>query len=211
MSAPDRKRLSQRGETLVGVLVGLAVGLLVLAAGAQMLAQMLRTQRAMQQDTHVQQDLQLVLDLVTRELQNAQHVDGAWRSRDTTGCRDPFCDGPEDLQVRDNRLDFSLDRDHNGVQDNDECTGLRLSAGALQLRTACTPEVWTALTDTSTMRVGQLHFQLQCTAQDGWVQRRVSLQLQAQTPAPSQRRVDLSRTVQVRNDLPAIASPRFCP
>ena len=35
-------RRSQRGETLVGLLVGMALGLFVLAAGSAMLAQLLR-------------------------------------------------------------------------------------------------------------------------------------------------------------------------
>lgn len=202
---------TQSGETLVGVLVGLAVGLLVLAAGAQMLAHMLRAQRGTQQDTHVQQDLQLALDLITRELHNAQHVDGAWRSRDTSGCRDPFCDGPEDLRIANNRLDFSLDRDHNGQQDNDECTGLRLNAGALQVRTACKPEVWTALTDTSAVRVTRLQAQLRCTSQAGWTQRRVDLQVHAQTPPPSERTLTFARSVHLRNDLPQATRVPYCP
>lgn len=36
---------TQRGETLVGLLVGLALGLLVAAAGQRMLAQQLRHER----------------------------------------------------------------------------------------------------------------------------------------------------------------------
>lgn len=202
---------TQSGETLVGVLVGLAVGLLVLAAGAQMLAHMLRAQRGIQQDTHAQQDLQLALDLITRELHNAQHVDGAWRSRDTSGCRDPFCDGAEDLRIANNRLDFSLDRNHDGQQDNDECTGLRLSAGALQVRTACNRETWAPLTDTDTLRVTQLQIQLHCTPQAGWVQRRVDLQVQAQTPPPSERTWTLARSVHLRNNLPQATRVPYCP
>ena len=47
----------QRGETLVGLLVGMALGALVLTAGAQMLAQLMRGHRLALQDAHLQQDL----------------------------------------------------------------------------------------------------------------------------------------------------------
>lgn len=202
---------AQRGETLVGLLVGLAVGLLVLAAATGMLGQLFRAQRLSLQDSHAQQDLQWAIELIARELSNAQYVANAWRSRSPRACSDPFCDGPEDLRVASNRLDFSLDRNHNGTQDNDECTGLRLNAGALQLRTACNPEVWTPLTDTSVLRVTRLDAQLQCRTRAGWVQRSVHLRTEAQTPAPSQRPLLLERLVPLRNALPEVARASACP
>lgn len=204
-------RQAQRGETLVGLLVGLAVGLLVLAAAANMLAQLFRAQRLSLQDSHAQQDLQWAITVIARELQNAQYVANAWRSRSPTACNDPFCDGPEDLRVASNRLDFSLDRNHNGAQDNDECTGLRLNAGALQVRTACNPEVWAPLSDTSVLRVSRLDMQLQCQPRTGWVQRSLRLRVEAQTPAPSQQTLVLERQVPLRNALPEAARASFCP
>ncbi len=201
----------QRGETLVGLLVGLAVGLLVLAGAAQLMAQLLRGQRLALQDAHAQQDLQWALELVARELQNAQYVHEAWRSRGPGACRDAFCDGPEDLRVAAGRLDFSLDRNHNGRQDNDECTGLRLSAGALQLRTACSPEVWTPLTDTSVLRVQRLEARLDCQGQGGWLQRRVRLNAEAQVGGPAGRSLLESREVALHNALPEATRALFCP
>ena len=201
----------ERGETLVGLLVGLAVGLLVLGGASQMLAQLYRAQNLSLQDHHAEQELQWAIELVARELANAQYMANAWRSRSPAACQDPFCDGPEDLRVAPGRIDFSLDRDHNGAQDNDECTGLRLNAGALQVRTACNPEVWTPLTDTSVLRVTRLDAQLQCLRRAGWVQRSVRLQLQAQTPTLSGRTLALERQVNLRNDLPEAASAATCP
>ena len=167
-------RQTQRGETLVGLLVGLAVGLLVLAAAANMLAQLFRAQRLSLQDSHAQQDLQWAITLIARELQNAQYV-------------------------------------ANGAQDNDECTGLRLNAGALQVRTACSPEVWSPLSDTSVLRVSRLDMQLQCLPRAGWVQRSLRLRVEAQTPAPSQQTLVLERQVPLRNALPEAARASFCP
>ncbi|MEN9888487.1 MAG: hypothetical protein RL559_524 [Pseudomonadota bacterium] len=201
----------QSGETLVGLLVGLAVGLLVLAGATQMLAQLYRSQHQALHDHHAEQALQWAFDLIARELALAQHVAHAWQSRSPKRCQDPFCDGPEDLRVSPARIDFSLDRDHNGAKDNDECTGLRLNAGALQVRTACSPEVWTPLTDTGVLRVTRLDVQLQCQSHGGWVQRGVRLLAEAQTPAPSPRTWSLERWVHLRNDLPEVARATGCP
>jgi type IV pilus assembly protein PilW len=208
-------RQSQAGETLVGLLVGLAVGALVLAGAASLMAQLYRAQNLSLQDSHAQQELQWALELVARELANAQYVADAWRSRSPTACQDPFCNDPEDLRVGKGRIDFSLDRNHDGTHDNDECTGLRLNAGALQVRTACSPEVWTPLTDTRVLRVTQLDVQLLCQQRAGWVQRSVQLQAQAQAqslaPALTGRTLTLDRLVRLRNHLPAVAGLGACP
>jgi type II secretory pathway component PulJ len=204
-------RQLQRGETLTGMLVGVALGLLVLAAGAHMLAQLLRGHRLALQDSHLQQDLHFALDTLGYELQDAQYSAKAWSSRSPAGCNDAFCDGPEDFSLGSARIDWSLDRNHNGVQDNDECTGLRLRSGTLQVRTACSPEVWTALTDTGSLTVTQLQASLQCEPRSGWLHRQVLLQVQAQWPGDATRALTLSRTVDLRNPLPLAVQSRYCP
>lgn len=208
---PYRFNRRQRGETLVGLLVGLSLGLLVLAGGAHMLAQLLRGHRLALQDSHLQQDLHFAMDLLADELQDAQYVAGAWASRSPGACTDAFCDGPEDFSLSSARIDWSLDRNHNGVQDNNECTGLRIRSGALQVRTSCSPEVWTALTDTTGLRMTQLEASVQCTLQSGWLQRQVQLQLQAQWPGDAARSITLSRRVALRNRLPQAVQARYCP
>ena len=201
----------QRGETLVGLLVGLSLGLLVLAGGAHMLAQLLRGHRMALQDSHLQQDLHFAMDLMASELQDAQYNAKAWNTRSPTACTDAFCDGSEDFRVGDVRMDWTLDRNHDGVQDNDECTGYRLHAGVLQVRTACVPEVWTALTDTASLRLTRLQAILQCRAQAGWLQRQVQLELEAQWPQDASRRIKIRRTVLLRNALPQALKARHCP
>ena len=201
----------QRGETLTGLLVGLALGLLVLAAGAHMLAQLLRGHRQALQDSHLQQDLHSAMDLMVGELQDAQYSGQAWRTRSPTACADAFCDGSEDFSLAAGRMDWTLDRNHNGLQDNNECTGFRLRAGALQMRTACTPEVWSALTDTSSLRLTRLQATVQCRVQAGGLQRTVLVQLQAQWPQDATRTLSLQRAVVLRNPLPPVLQARHCP
>ena len=206
-----RSRPRQRGETLVGLLVGISLGLLVLAGGAHMLAQLLRGHRLALQDSHLQQDLHFAMDLMASELQDAQYSATAWRTRSPTRCADAFCDGAEDFSLGPGRIDWSLDRNHDGAQDNDECTGFRLKAGALQVRTACLPEVWTALTDTSSLRLTHLEATMQCRVQTGWLQRQVQLQLEAHWPQDAARTLTLQRTVTLRNDLPQAIKALYCP
>lgn len=201
----------QRGETLVGLLVGMALGLLVLAAGAHMLAQLLRNQRLSLQESHLQQDLHFALEVLTSELADAQYSALAWSSRSPEACEDDFCDGLEDFSIGNARLDWSLDRNHNGRQDNDECTGWRLRSGALQLRTACTPEVWTALTDTASLRITRLQARIQCENRSGWLHRSLWLQIEASRPGDFARSLEMQRRVLLRNPLPQAVQERYCP
>ena len=201
----------QRGETLVGLLVGIALGMLVLAAGAQMLAQLLRGHRQALQDSHLQQDLHFALDLMARELANAQYVAQAWKTRSVSACNDPFCDAANDFQIADNRIEFSLDRDHNGQQDNNECLGYRVANGVLSMRTSCDSSGWQPLTDKTSAVATRLQAQLHCTPVQGWLQRQLSLQLDAQWPGDPSRQIQLQRTLALHNRLPLAVQARYCP
>jgi type II secretory pathway component PulJ len=199
------------GETLMGLLVGLAVGLVVLAAGSALLANQLRAHRMALQDSRLHHDLRSAMDWMARELSQAHYVANAWETRAPSHCDDPFCAGPDDFNISGSRIAFSLDRNHNGLKDNNECLGFRLVKGALQARTACSPEVWTALTDTASLQFTQLDWQLQCGTAQGWLLRRINLALTAQWPGDTSRQVKLTRTVHLHNALPTSQTALFCP
>lgn len=201
----------QRGETLVGLLVGIALGMLVLATGTQMLAQLMRGHRLALQDSHLQQDLSFAMDLMARELRHAHHVANAWSLRSPGTCDDAFCDDITDFQSGDNRIEFSMDRNHDGLQDNNECMGFRVSHGVLSTRTGCQSSSWQPLTDTTTVVVSRLDATLHCTTIDGWLHRRLDLQLHAHWPNDPERQWQLQRTVPLHNSLPAVVQARFCP
>ena len=201
---------TQHGETLVGLLVGLGVGLMVLAAGSQMLAQLLQGHRLALQDSHMHHDLRSALDTITRELRQAQAIGQAWRRRATADCADAFCEGQADLLVQGQRISFGQDRNQNGLLDNNECSGFRLKDHELQIRTACTPEVWTDLTDAGSLKMTHLAWQLHCEKRGRWVARWVTVQLSAQWPRDVTRTLSLSQTVSLRNDVPASPWPALC-
>jgi len=176
-----------------------------------MLAQLLRSHRLALQDSHLQQDLHYAMDLMAREIANAQYVAHAWKTRSTSACNDPFCDAIKDFQMGDNRIEFSLDRDHNGQLDNNECLGYRVANGVLSMRTSCDSSGWQPLTDKTSAVVTHLQAQLHCTPERGGLQRHVSLQLAAQWPGDATRQIELQRTVALHNRLPATLQARYCP
>jgi type IV pilus assembly protein PilW len=202
----------QQGETLIGLLVGLSLGLLVLAAGTQMLAQQLRGHRMNLQSSHVQHDLRSALDGMTRELRQAQYSAQAWQTRAPTVCDDPFCDGLEDFSIEGDWIDFSRDRNHNGMQDEDECMGFRLSNQVLMARRSCSSSgSWLPITDRASLQLTALSWQLQCELRQGWLHRTVRVTLAGQWPGDATRAFNLSQTVHLRNDLPASTRALFCP
>lgn len=81
-------RNSQRGLSLVEMMIGLAVGLIVSAAAASMMLAQLRESRKLTTETQIQQDLRAVAELMTRELRRAGYWgapnNGIWAPGDTT-------------------------------------------------------------------------------------------------------------------------------
>jgi type II secretory pathway component PulJ len=202
----------ERGETLVGLLVGLAVGLMVLAVGAQMLTQQLRSHRQNLQASHLQHDLRSALDWMARELRQAQYTANAWQTRSPSACDDPFCDGMEDFSIEDDWIDFSLDRNHNGLQEDNECMGFRLSDKVLMARRTCSGSGnWVALSDSASLALTALRWQLDCELRQGWLHRSVRITLSGQWPGDASHPIDLVHTVHLRNDLPASAQALYCP
>lgn len=200
----------QRGETLVGLMVGMGLGLLVLAGGAQMLAHQLTAHRWALQDSHVHHDLRSAMDTMARELRQAQAVGNAWTNRASAQCTDAFCGPGVDLHIQSQRIDFSRDRNQNGLLDNNDCVGFRLKEEKLQVRTACVPEVWTDLTDSGSLKVVDLQWQVLCEQRGRWLARWVKVKSTAEWPQDANRRLSLSQITALRNDVPTLPWPLVC-
>jgi prepilin peptidase dependent protein B len=74
-------RATQRGTSLVELMVGLTVGLVVLAAAVQAMAQHLRATQRQMIDARVSQDARVIADLAARELRRAGHWDAIARGQ----------------------------------------------------------------------------------------------------------------------------------
>lgn len=68
--APDMRR-TQRGLTLVELMVGMAIGLLITAIALLAMSQHLRENHRLLVETRLTQDLQAVMDLVSRDIRRA--------------------------------------------------------------------------------------------------------------------------------------------
>ncbi len=207
---PAAKPTGQQGETLVGLMVGMGLGIAILAGGAHLLSQHLTAHRGALQDTHVHHDLRAALDSMARELRQAQGVGRAWAERSGAQCTDAFCGTTADLRIQPQRIDFSRDRNQNGLLANNECVGYRLLEHKLQVRTACVPEVWTDLTDPGSLKVIELKWQVLCEQRGRWVARWVNVQSTAEWPRETSRRLQLSQSTALRNDVPARPWPSVC-
>lgn len=210
----------QRGESLPSLLIGLSLGLLVVAAGIRLLGLQWLTQREQLQQVALQQDLQAALGLMLQELQQAQHLPQAWQQRADGPCSDALCEGDGALRIGPSQVEFATDRNRNGLRDNNECSGFRLRAGALQHKTACQPAVWTAVTDSQSLPIVQLDFRLDCQRQGQRLVRRVAITLQTQRPWPAATSnlpavttepLRVQQQVTLRNDLPVPSPGSGCP
>ena len=200
----------QRGETLVGLLVGLALGLLVAAAGQRMLAQQLRHERQTQTLLQAQTQLRDAIDLMLHTLQGAQGFPNAWTTRTDAQCHDAFCTGSEDFSLNGTQLEFTLDRNRDGVQDNNECLGFRLTAGEIKAKTSCTPVVWTSLTGSDHLKVTAMTWQLRCTIHGHMVQRWMDLKITALWPGEPEQSIEQQQSVLLHNDVPVRSMAGLC-
>jgi hypothetical protein len=57
---------------------------------------------------------------------------------------------------------FSIDRNENGLKENNECSGFRFYANQIQIKTSCKPVVWTALTKFQNLDILAFEVQLHC-------------------------------------------------
>lgn len=68
---------SQRGLSLVELMVGIAVGLFVVAAAAMLVSTQLNDNRRVLLETQLQQDLRATAEIITRELRRSGHWENA--------------------------------------------------------------------------------------------------------------------------------------
>jgi hypothetical protein len=103
-----------------------------------------------------------------------------------------------DFQVSDHQILFSINRNDNGLRDNNECSGFRLNGTSLQTKTACQPVVWTTLNDSQTLKVQALNFRWDCDNALNSQGDSIWIELQSQT---TQEAVSTTwqRTVRLRN------------
>lgn len=210
---PGRARQRVRGESLIAVLIGLALGLGVLTGGIHLWMVTLKAQRSALQATHLHQDLHAALDWMAQELRNAQYLNPAWQMRTAADCKDAFCGLPEDFHVSDSQIEFSWDRNDNGVKDITECSGFQLREGELRIKTNCTSGQWQVITHAQNLTVSALQFTPHCAWSNGSLHRYIDIQLSANLPSEPANTVAHQVSVSLRNAQPVStsgAAPALC-
>jgi prepilin-type N-terminal cleavage/methylation domain-containing protein len=137
---------SQRGLTLVEMMVGLAVGLFVLAGATLVVSSQLNDNRRLLLETQVQQDLRASADIITRELRRAGAHGNPVQLLQTPGGAAPVVNGYASVVVDDGEeISFNYRRNQQ-----EGPYGFRVSSGVIQTFIG---DGWQALTDDATMNV----------------------------------------------------------
>jgi type IV pilus assembly protein PilW len=164
----QRTAPSQRGLSLVELMVGIAVGLIVVAAATLLVTSQLSDNRRLLLETQVQQDLRATADIITRELRragssgNADHYVANAMMAPGAGSGAPeqnpylaITPTPGTLA----EVNFRYKRTDGSVGP----FGYRLSGGVIQTNLAAGQSGWQDLTDSNVLVIDQF-----ILTQDPW-------------------------------------------
>lgn len=114
--------------------------------------------------SHTQQDVRALMDTLIHDLRSAnfQALMPNNMPGNTGNCPSAFCGVPEDFEISRHQVLFSVDRNSNGVKDNNECSGFRINGKDLQTKTACQPVVWSTMSDSKNLQILALDFSMEC-------------------------------------------------
>lgn len=137
---------SQRGLSLVELMIGITVGLFIVAAASMMTTNQLGDNRRLMLETQIQQDLRSAMDIVARDVRRAGYWNGAsssvWRPNNLLVQANPHSaltsSGSASLQ-------FEYD-----ITDSNTGAGFRLQDDTLQMLVGNT---WQAVTDPQTVLI----------------------------------------------------------
>jgi prepilin peptidase dependent protein B len=144
---------SQRGLSLVELMVAVAIGLIVIAAAFSFFSRHLRESRAVQVELRLMQDLRSASDLIARDLRRAGHWGnasaGVWQRDAEVMAVNPYAFVT--IAANDVAFNFSRDAVDNNAVDGNENFGFRLRAGVVEFLLG--NGNWQALSDASTVTV----------------------------------------------------------
>ena len=149
---------------MVNILVGMAMGLSVLSAAVFWVHFQWTHDRQILERSHAQQETRALMDTLVHDIRRANFHSVAIAP---TASQDPlcpiqFCGTLEDFYLTPQQILFSIDRNENGLKENNECSGFRLNGNQIQTKTSCQPVVWTSLTQPKHLEILTLELRLQC-------------------------------------------------
>lgn len=208
------RRRGQSGHSLPDLWVGLALGAVVLGWASLAWGQWLASSKLATSRMSTWTQLSTLFDSFEQDIVLAQYNGKAALLRGQAACTDVFCTSAEDFQVSPTRLEYSVDRNHNGSKENNECSGFRWQNGLVQMKTACTPPTWTAISDDEMLRITALSWRVFCRRSGPLLHRWVHLELSAGPPEASAATRRHERWFHIANPLPwpeaAAHLPSYC-
>jgi prepilin peptidase dependent protein B len=218
----SRSRHSQRGLSIVELLVGVAVGLFIVGGAIKLIIDHLADNRRLLVETRVSQDLRSAADIVARDLRRSGYWQNAIAGVVYPAASNPYrTSTPASGAASEVTYFYSRDAAENnavntGVGQPNETFGFRLAASAVEMQTAA--GTWQPVTDPNTVQVtafsvtpahqtlslGQFCTPVCALGSPGCpsvVVRRFDITLVGNAPPPNaavQRRVEV--TVRPRND-----------
>jgi len=146
---------TQRGITLVELMIGLALGLFIVASASTLLLGRIREHRALLVESRLMQDLRASAELVTRDLRRAGYWGDAtaalWKAGGGNAVANPYTALAPAAAASDAvSFRFSRDSTENDAVDVNEQFGFRLRKGVIEMLLGGS---WQALTDNGTMVV----------------------------------------------------------
>ena len=207
--------IRQQGISLIEILVALAVGLLLLGAASSVGLSSLASSKDGIINSNAQQQLQVVMNSLTRELRRAGYSKSEEAAQTATGFRNIKFFGNDCVVFRYDRLPEStatLAPPGDGTLVNAEVRGIRLNSNQIQVITAvtstampsnCTPAAndgWDFLSNNS-LKITALTFTpLKVMLIDGSeVIDQVTVSLTAESKSTPVQNLSISEVVQLRN------------
>ena len=151
---PPRALRSQRGLSLVELLVGIALGLFVVAGASTLFVTHLSNGRRLLLEARLNQDLRAAADMITRDLRRAGYWGSALTGTVATGASSTTATNPyRTVTSGAGTIAYSFSRD--GATDNDtldanEQFAFSLSGGAIRMQISGTPQ---QITDPDTLTI----------------------------------------------------------
>jgi prepilin peptidase dependent protein B len=150
---------TQRGLSIVELMVGLAIALFIAAAGTTLFAAHLRESRSLLLEARLMQDLRTTADVITRDLRRAGHwgaaAEGVWSADATSVAVNPYTALTPAAAAADTAsFRYSRDTTENHAVDSNEQFGFRLHHGAIEMQLGAGN--WQAMTDAGTLTITEL-------------------------------------------------------
>lgn len=230
-----QRQKSQRGMSIVELMVGIAIGLIIVAAASLLMSGQLNENRRLLAETQLQQDLRAASDIITRELRRmgadteSQSLRSLWFPGKATAVQENILARPGDIAPAEgappaDEVRFTYNPGSAGIG----IFGFKLVNGGIQTRMAAGG--WQELTDPRVMTVNSFtvtremdtEIQVPCAklcpvTNDAtcWPKvriRNLSVAIAASAAADSRVERSMQTRVRVRNDYLSFSAPtRVCP